>query len=98
MKRRFIGILAFILARAAVCLSGAVRMMLNQALLSDMTASAGQVGDDEKFAQIRQIYDSLMNNYYQELDSTALIEGAIDGMLAVTGDPYTFYYTVDEWT
>lgn len=98
MKRRFIGILAFILALAAVCLSGAVRMMQNQALLSDMTASAGQDGDDEKFAQIRQIYDSLMNNYYQELDSTALIEGAIDGMLAVTGDPYTFYYTVDEWT
>ena len=98
MKRRFIGILAFILALAAVCLSGAVRTMQNQALLSDMTASAGQDGDDEKFAQIRQIYDSLMNNYYQELDSTALIEGAIDGMLAVTGDPYTFYYTVDEWT
>ena len=63
MKRRFIGILAFILALAAVCLSGAVRTMQNQALLSDMTASAGQDGDDEKFAQIRQIYDSLMNNY-----------------------------------
>ena len=96
MKRRFIGILAFILALAAVCLSGAVRTMQNQALLSDMTASAGQDGDDEKFAQIRQIYDSLMNNYYQELDSTALIEGAIDGMLAVTGDPYTFYYTPED--
>lgn len=98
MKKRLVCTLAVILAIMTVYMGGIVRMRQNAALLPGVTASAKQDGDDAKFAQIRQIYESLLNNYYQELDSTALIEGAIDGMLAVTGDPYTFYYTVDEWT
>ena len=37
-----------------------------------------------------------MSDYYKEVDSETLIQGAIDGMLASLDDPYTFYYSPEE--
>ena len=98
MKKRFVNVLTILLAvTVGACMSNVVRLVQNQSMLSATSASASQDDEEAKFAQIGQIYYSLMNDYYEELDSTALIEGAINGMMAVTDDPYTFYYTVDEW-
>ena len=98
MKKRIVNILTIMLAVVVgACMSNVIRLAQNQSMLPDTSASARQNDEEAKFAQIGQIYYSLMNDYYEELDSTALIEGAIEGMMAVTGDPYTFYYTVDEW-
>lgn len=36
-------------------------------------------------------YNNIVNNYYDEIDQSALVDAAINGMLKYLGDPYTTY-------
>ncbi|WP_242973910.1 S41 family peptidase [Clostridium thermosuccinogenes] len=47
-----------------------------------------------KFNKVRSI---LKNEYYENVDENKLLEGAIAGMADSLGDPYTAYYTKEEW-
>jgi len=44
-----------------------------------------------------QILKEIQNNYVEELPADSLIEGAIDGMLEVLGDPHTDYLSKQEY-
>ncbi len=48
-------------------------------------------GDQEELSPINKLYTILKTNYYEEVDSQVLVEGALDGMAAAVGDPYTEY-------
>lgn len=50
----------------------------------------------QRYSRLEEVYQRLMDEYYQELDSETLLQGAIDGMLESVGDPYTFYYTPED--
>lgn len=52
--------------------------------------------DTEDFEKIQAVYDTLMSDYYQGVESETLIEGAITGMTESVGDPYTQYLNVEE--
>jgi carboxyl-terminal processing protease len=45
----------------------------------------------EKFDEFLEVYDELMNNYYEELDGDELIESGIRGMLDYLEDNYSEY-------
>ena len=45
----------------------------------------------------KEILKKLGETYYKEVDPEALAVGAIDGMLASLGDPYTVYYDAEEY-
>ncbi len=47
----------------------------------------------ERYARLETVRQHLVSEYYVEVDSDRLVQGAIDGMMASLGDPYTFYYT-----
>ena len=49
------------------------------------------------FEKLSEIYALIDNFYYTEIDPDTMIQGAIDGMLATLGDPYTFYYSSEQW-
>ncbi len=49
------------------------------------------LGEDQNLKEFISAYNNLVDNYYDTLDSKALIDGAIKGMYSVTGDPYTTY-------
>lgn len=51
---------------------------------------------NERYQRLNEVYEILMSDYYKEVDSETLIQGAIDGMLASLDDPYTFYYSPEE--
>ncbi len=51
---------------------------------------------NERYQRLDEVYEILMSDYYKEVDSETLIQGAIDGMLASLDDPYTFYYSPEE--
>ena len=51
---------------------------------------------NERYQRLNEVYEILMSDYYKEIDSETLIQGAIDGMLASLDDPYTFYYSPEE--
>ena len=66
----------------------------------DASANEIRVGGDKeyqkRYERLDEIYKILMRDYYKEVDSETLIQGAIDGMLASLNDPYTFYYTPEQ--
>lgn len=54
------------------------------------------VETEDRYDRLDEVYERLMSEYYVELDGNTLIQGAIDGMMASVGDPYTFYYTPEQ--
>ena len=99
MSKRLVLVLSVMwLLVLAVSLSAAAYNYMNGVRYAEAVASDGNSGQGDKFDQIELIYDTLLRDYYVELDPTVLAEGAIEGMLAAVGDPYTFYYTAEEWS
>jgi carboxyl-terminal processing protease len=45
----------------------------------------------------QEILQKLESTYYKEVDPETVAVGAIDGMLASVGDPYTIYYDPEEY-
>ncbi|MFZ7131626.1 MAG: S41 family peptidase [Eubacteriales bacterium] len=41
--------------------------------------------------------DQIEENYYQDIQETDLMEGALKGMFQAVGDPYTVYYDQDQY-
>ena len=50
----------------------------------------------DRYSRLETVRQILINGYYQDVDEDALMTGAIRGMMASLGDPYTFYYTPEE--
>ena len=42
-----------------------------------------------KLKEVEEMYDTIMNMYYEDVSKETLINGAINGMLEAIGDPYT---------
>jgi carboxyl-terminal processing protease len=61
---------------------------------SGINSGAGEADLQRLQAEILQRLES---TYYKETDSETLATGAIDGMLASLGDPYTVYYSPEEY-
>lgn len=53
------------------------------------------LGEDANLKEFISAYNNLVDNYYDSLDSKELINGAIEGMYDVVGDPYTTYLDDD---
>ncbi|MBR3494836.1 MAG: S41 family peptidase [Clostridia bacterium] len=51
----------------------------------------------QKFDTLLEIMDIVNNVYYQNVDEKVMLEGAAAGLLDAIGDPYTFYYTPQEY-
>ena len=47
----------------------------------------------ESFPLLQEIYQTITQDYYTSVDSSKLVQGAIDGMTGALNDPYTVYYT-----
>lgn len=52
--------------------------------------------DYEEFEQFFEIYDTLSEEYYQDIDKEAMVESAIQGLLEGLDDPYTEYMDASE--
>lgn len=52
--------------------------------------SVSKVRDD--FESLYETYDTIMDEYYKDVDGSTLIEGAINGMLDSLGDKHTMYF------
>ena len=90
MKRRNALWMALTWVLVIACTAGATTVLL----LSGRVGGAGEIL--ARYARLEAIRRELSENYYQEGDEDALMEGAIRGMMDALEDPYTFYYTPDE--
>lgn len=49
-----------------------------------------------EFTKLYEAFDALKNEYYQDIDDTKVIDGAINGMFDALGDPYSDYMVNEE--
>ncbi len=47
--------------------------------------------NDESLNEFLEVYSSIINNYYEDVDTSAMIDSAVDGMLDYLGEDYTTY-------
>lgn len=68
-----------------------------------LTSAGGAVAEsivnDDSLKKLEAIEDVIDEYYYKEedIDTNEMIEGMYAGMVASLGDPYSVYYTADEW-
>ena len=81
-----------------VCVALIVAMASSTLTLALIGMPAASPDTQENpLARAQEIYDTVLREYYTDVDAEALATGAIDGMLATLGDPYTFYYTPEAY-
>ena len=109
MRKRFSLMLTLALALCLLCgcaylpLSGMEDMLSekNNALVADngdtVTISREQYEKYQQFDKLLEIMDIVGENYYQDVETDDLMEGAAQGLLYGVGDPYTFYYTAEDF-
>ena len=51
--------------------------------------------NDESLNEFLEVYSSIINNYYEDVDTSAMIDSAVDGMLDYLGESYTTYLDKD---
>ncbi len=61
--------------------------------------AAESIVNDESVAKLEVIEEVIDEYYFEEedIDVNSMIEGMYAGMVASLGDPYSVYYTEDEW-
>ncbi len=50
----------------------------------------------QRYSRLDEVRQTMLRDYYRELDDDTLVLGAIRGMTGAVDDPYTFYYTPEE--
>lgn len=50
----------------------------------------------QRYSRLDEVRQTMLRDYYRELDEDELVLGAIRGMTGSVDDPYTFYYTPEE--
>ncbi len=51
----------------------------------------------QQFDTLLQMMDYVEQGFYEDVDEETLLQGAASGLLSATGDPYTFYYTPEDY-
>lgn len=62
-----------------------------------VTISRAEYERLQRYAELDEIWQIVEQYYYQELDTQAMLDGAEMGLLYGLGDPYTYYYTPDQY-
>ena len=109
MRKRFSLMLTLALTVCLLCgcaylpLSGMENMLpgKNEAQVTDngdtVTISKEQYEKYQQFDKLLEIMGIVGDNYYQDVETDDLLEGAAQGLLYGVGDPYTFYYTAEDF-
>ena len=109
MRKRFSLMLTLALAVCLLCgcaylpLSGMENMLSGKkgAQVTDngdtVTISKEQYEKYQQFDKLLEIMDIVGENYYQDVETDDLMDGAAQGLLYGVGDPYTFYYTAEDF-
>lgn len=97
-----LGLLSGIALTALLCGFGFVGFQVYKAVDSRNVAKNGgaaSVVNDDTQAKLAAIEEVIDEYYYQDadIDVDAMTEGMYAGMVSALGDPYSVYYTEEEW-
>jgi len=63
----------------------------------ELYVTAEQYKTLAKYSKAEKIEGIIENSFYKDTDENALLNGALKGMVASLGDPYSTYYTKEEY-
>lgn len=104
MKNNTLRVVALIWAAVMIAVISSTATLLISGRTAQQTTQETRWVSEEEYATIQrysrldEVRNTLLNNYYEDLDEDVLLLGAIRGMTGSIGDPYTFYYTPEELT
>ena len=58
--------------------------------------SYNELASDNNLKEFLEVYSSITNNYYEDVDKEEMLDNAIDAMLNYLGDAYTTYLNDEE--
>ena len=64
---------------------------------SSVTISKEEYERYQKLDTVLTIMDYVEEGFYEDVDEEKLLQGAAAGVLSATGDPYTFYYSPEDY-
>lgn len=98
MKKRFISALLIVITLVAVSFSAHAAGLLDFLKPAEtVTISVDEYNRLKKYEKLDMVLQYVQNWYYQKTDRDTLLEGAIQGMLYSLEDPYSFYYSPEDW-
>lgn len=99
MKKRIVSLLLALLLLAGALPVYAFHFKFPFGLSSGETVTISKEEYDrlKQYEKLDEVKMALEELYYQDVDDKALMDGAIQGLMAGTGDMYTFYYPEESW-
>ncbi len=95
------GVLTGVLCTVVVVLAAVVALTAHGNISVKETAVASKdvqtVLDDATLSKLDALMGQINLNYYEDIDAADLQEGLYSGLLEGLNDPYSAYYTVDEY-
>lgn len=64
---------------------------------NDILFGKGNYQDIQKYMEISDLEQLIKENFYQDVDQSQLVTGTLKGMVEALGDPYSVYYSEDEY-
>lgn len=112
MKKRIAVVLSLVLVLALCsgCSMAVVQGMLNGFQAPEITSNAPVSADSntvtisreqyekyQQFDQLLELMEIVDQGFFEDYDTQDMLDGAAYGLLSGLGDPYTFYYTPEEY-
>lgn len=113
MKKKWMLVLSLVLALCVMSSCAYLPLLgISTSSSTDTTTTTATATDDssdtvtiskeayeryQKFDTLIQMMDYVEQGFYEDVDEETLLQGAASGLLSATGDPYTFYYTPEDY-
>jgi carboxyl-terminal processing protease len=92
---KIILVILFLVVAIGSFFGGSIYGSLNSPVI--LPDGGGSSTNDNSFDKLFEVKDVLHQQYYQDIDDEALLEGAIKGMVDAVGDPYTVFFNQEEY-
>lgn len=84
-----------------ICISSIISAITSGVIVNNSYRTSSGINynkfvSDEDLNGFLDVYETILNNYYESIDKKAMINTAINAMLNYVGDPYTTYMTTEE--
>ena len=89
---KLIEVVVIVIITGILC-TVATGMIFHKHYENSLVGAYEKIGDNEYINEFLQIYASITNEYYENVDQSELIDSAINGMFSYLGDDYSEHLT-----
>lgn len=92
-KFSYVQLITAVIVSVLLAIAGTYWVVKETHLFSSEASRENQAVLDGNLSSVEEVFNLILTNYLGEVDEEELIKGAIGGMTAAIGDPYSGFYT-----